>query len=186
MHSETSGSPDRCQYRYQDLLESTSQDERYGARLRKAWWRLTRYVCYVRILRVRTFVLRVGSACLRKNIHSGRSATTSSNSNAEALNLRPGEWVEIRTIREIRATLDWDAKRNGLRFIPEMSKYCGKRFKVYKILNRIVLETTGELRTIRTPTVLLDGVICDGRLHGGCDRSCFCFWREAWLRRTTG
>jgi hypothetical protein len=31
-------------------------------------------------------------------------------------------------------------------------------------------------------TVLLDGAICDG-WGGKCDRSCFFFWREAWLRR---
>jgi len=49
----------------------------------------------------------------------------------------------------------------------------------------MIIETTGELRKIRTPTVLLEGVFCDGRAHGNCDRSCFCFWREAWLKRVT-
>jgi len=66
-----------------------------------------------------------------------------------------------------------------------MRKYCGKRFRVYKRLEKIILETTGELRTVRTPTVLLEEVFCDGEAHGGCDRSCFCFWREAWLKRVT-
>lgn len=64
-----------------------------------------------------------------------------------------------------------------------MLKFCEKRFRVYKTLDKILLEATGELRKIKTPTVLLEGVICDGKAHGGCDRSCFCFWREAWLRR---
>jgi hypothetical protein len=44
-----------------------------------------------------------------------------------------------------------------------------------------VLEHTGEFRRMKN-TVLLDGVLCDG-WGGACDRSCFFFWREAWLKR---
>jgi hypothetical protein len=43
-----------------------------------------------------------------------------------------------------------------------------------------MLEGSGELRKLQN-TVLLEGVMCDGIF--GCDRSCFQFWREAWLRR---
>ena len=50
-------------------------------------------------------------------------------------------------------------------------------------LEKIIIETTGEMRPISTPTVLLEGVFCDGSAHGGCDRTCFCFWREGWLKR---
>jgi len=99
------------------------------------------------------------------------------------LNLQPGEWVEVRPINEIFATLDRDGKLRGLRFNPEMEAFCGKRFKVYKRLDKMIVESTGELRKIRAPTVLLDGVFCNGKAQGGCDRSCFCFWREAWVRR---
>jgi len=102
---------------------------------------------------------------------------------SENLNLRPGEWVEVRSISEIFATLDENGKLRGLRFNPEMEAFCGGRFKVYKRLDKMIVESTGELRKIRTPTVLLEGVFCDGKAHGGCDRSCFCFWREAWLKR---
>jgi hypothetical protein len=91
--------------------------------------------------------------------------------------------VEVRSIKEIFATLNGGDKLKGLRFNPEMAEFCGKRFRVYKRLDKIIVETTGELRNIRTPTVLLEGVFCDGRAHGGCDRSCFCFWREAWLKK---
>lgn len=101
------------------------------------------------------------------------------------LNLQPGELVEVKTLKEIFATLDENNKLRGLAFNPEMEKFCGKRFRVYKRLDRIILETTGEMKKVRTPTVLLEGVFCDGRAHGGCDRSCFCFWREAWLRRVS-
>jgi hypothetical protein len=46
-------------------------------------------------------------------------------------------------------------------------------------------EVEMEKRNIGSPTVLLDGVMCDGTEHGGCDRSCFLFWREEWLKRVT-
>jgi hypothetical protein len=97
--------------------------------------------------------------------------------------LQPGDLVEVRSAKEIFATLDGQDKLRGLRFNPEMEKFCGKRFRVYKRMNKIILETTGELRSIKTPTVLLEGVFCDGKAHGGCDRSCFCFWRENWLKK---
>jgi hypothetical protein len=99
------------------------------------------------------------------------------------LNLQPGEWVEVKSMKEIFATLNDQDKLAGLRFNPEMTEFCGQRFKVFKRLDKIIIESTGELRRIRLPTVLLDGVYCDGRAHGDCDRSCFCFWREAWLKR---
>jgi hypothetical protein len=97
--------------------------------------------------------------------------------------LKPGDWVEVRTAKEVFSTLDQRGKLKGLSFTPEMTKFCGRRFKVYKELENIILESTGELRRIKSPTVLLDGVYCDGAAHGKCDRSCFCFWREDWLRR---
>jgi len=85
---------------------------------------------------------------------------------------------------EIFSTLDGNGKLKGLAFTPEMLKFCGKQFRVYKSLKNIILESTGELRKIKSPTVLLEGVFCNGEAHGNCDRSCFCFWREAWLKRS--
>ena len=42
-------------------------------------------------------------------------------------------------------------------------------------------EESGKVRRLKH-TVLLDGVHCDGMLMR-CDRACFFFWREAWMRR---
>jgi hypothetical protein len=99
----------------------------------------------------------------------------------DRLGLRPGELVEVRSQEEIRKTLDEDGRFKGLVFMPEMYEYCGKRLKVYKRVERFILENTGEMRKMKD-TVLLDGAFCDG-WGGVCDRSCFFFWREAWLRR---
>jgi hypothetical protein len=101
----------------------------------------------------------------------------------ENLDLKSGDLVEVKSSREIFATLDVNGKFKGLSFTPEMARFCGKRFKVYEKLDKIIIEATGELRKLKSPTVILEGVFCDGKAHGGCDRSCFCFWREAWLRR---
>ncbi len=99
--------------------------------------------------------------------------------------MEPGDWVEVRSAREILSTLDENGKLRGLSFTAEMMKFCGRRSQVYKKLDKIILEATGELRRIKTPTVLLKDAFCDGKAHGGCDRSCFCFWREEWLKRAS-
>jgi len=98
-----------------------------------------------------------------------------------SLDLKPGELVEVRSLEEIRSTLDHRDKLAGLTFMPEMAKYCGKRFKVVKRVERYTVEGRG-MRRLKN-TVFLDGVFCDGQFHGECDRTCFCLWREAWLKR---
>ena len=100
----------------------------------------------------------------------------------EVLNLRPGELVEVKSVQEILATLDKRRRCNGLLWMVGMRKFCGKRYKVFKRVETIMLESNGELRKMKN-TVLLEGVMCDGSEFCGCDRSCFHFWREAWLRR---
>lgn len=98
----------------------------------------------------------------------------------EELNLQPGEMVEVKSEQEIRQTLDEYGRHRGLLWMPGMARFCGKQYRVRKRVERIMLESTGQLRKIRN-TVLLDGVMCEDLY--GCDRSCFHYWREAWLRR---
>jgi hypothetical protein len=102
---------------------------------------------------------------------------------SESLNLQPGEWVEVKSEAEILATLDEKGNYKGLRWMCNMRKFCGKRYRVYKRLERMLLESSGEHRQVKN-TVLLEGVTCDGEEWYGCDRSCYHFWREVWLRRT--
>jgi hypothetical protein len=100
----------------------------------------------------------------------------------EVLDLQVGELVEVKSIQEIRKTLDKNGRFKGLYFMGEMRHFCGKQFKVHKKVNRILLESTEEIRKVKN-TVLLEGAMCDGHIQCGCDRSCFYYWREAWLRR---
>lgn len=103
----------------------------------------------------------------------------------ECLSLRPGEWVEVKSEAQILATLDKNGKYKGLYWMCNMRKFCGKRYRVYKRLERMLLECTGEYRKIKN-TVLLEEVFCDGEEWYGCDRTCFHFWREVWLKRVEG
>ena len=98
------------------------------------------------------------------------------------LGLKPGEYVEVKSLNEIRATLDRRGKNRGLAFNPEMLKYCGKRYKVLKRVDKMVIEPTDTVRQIAN-TVLLEDVTCDGQTHGDCPRMCYCLWREIWLKR---
>lgn len=99
------------------------------------------------------------------------------------LDLEPGEWVMVRSLKEIDETLDEQRRSRGLYFMPEMEGFCGQRFRVLKKVRTIKLESTGEVRRLKDPTVLLEGVYCDGTRHQGCDRACLHLWRETWLAR---
>lgn len=101
---------------------------------------------------------------------------------SHVLRLQPGEWVEVKSREEINQTLDPTGKTRGLGFMPEMWDYCGVRLRVLKKVEKICLENTA--RTVRRleNTVILDGAYCKGS-GIGCDRACFYFWRECWLKR---
>jgi hypothetical protein len=112
------------------------------------------------------------------------TSTKASDANSYSpLNLQPGELVEVLSMREISLTLDNKGRNKGLYFMPEMERFCGKRSKVFKKVVTIKLEESGELRKLRIPSVFLEGVYCDGKFQGNCDRACFHFWREDWLKR---
>lgn len=98
------------------------------------------------------------------------------------LNIRGGDIVEVRNREEILETLDSDGSLEGLPFLPEMSLFCGRRFRVLREVNKILVEGETEMRRIRG-TVILAGVICDGEAHGGCQRYCPILWKKAWLKR---
>lgn len=102
---------------------------------------------------------------------------------APALDLQPGELVHVRSLDEIRATLDvWGGLR-GCGFLPEMAQYCGTTQRVLKPVRRAVDERDYRVKKFRG-LVLLEGVICQGTADfGRCDRACFYFWREEWLER---
>lgn len=174
---------DFCQYVFCYLERATSPDKRTALPLRRKWWDLKRHIWYASILGPTKYLSKIfPTTRLGRIVRKGRARSTNVKRGKGTLNLEEGDLVEVKSVREIFETLNSKGQHNGLPFTKEMQKFCGKRFRVKKRLKKIVLEATGELRTMKTPTVLLEGVICDGKAHGNCDRSCFCFWREVWLK----
>jgi hypothetical protein len=100
-----------------------------------------------------------------------------------ALELRAGESVEVRSKDEILATLTSNGRLDALPFMPEMLRYCGKRFRVYKRAHKTCDTIVRPAGLRMESAVHLEGVRCDGAAHGGCQAGCLIFWKEAWLKR---
>ncbi|HEY3860238.1 MAG TPA: hypothetical protein VGM47_11610 [Gammaproteobacteria bacterium] len=96
-----------------------------------------------------------------------------------SLDLKPGDWVEVKSRKEIEATLDTAGKNKGLLFAPPMLPYCGRRYRVANRMQKMILEETGKMIQLKN-TVVLEGVTCEA---WGCQRSNLQFWREIWLKR---
>lgn len=97
--------------------------------------------------------------------------------------LRPGEWVEVKSLEEIQRTLDANGKNRGLPFDIELQKFCGRKYRVLSRLDQMISEATGKMRKVEA-TVILDGNQCMcARALGGCPRLEYCYWREIWLKR---
>jgi hypothetical protein len=101
---------------------------------------------------------------------------------AAGLHLQPGELLEVKALTDIAATLDGHGRMRGLAFVPEMARHCGRRFRVARRVDRLIVEWSGQMREL-CDTVALEGVICHGLAQRRCPRGCFHLWREAWLRR---
>ncbi len=101
----------------------------------------------------------------------------------EGLQLRPGELVQVRSREEIVATLDRNNCNRGLPFTNEMLPYCGGIYRVLRRVHRIIDEKTGAMRSMKTPCIILEGVVCNGEFHRLCPRAIFHYWRENWLKR---
>ena len=101
------------------------------------------------------------------------------------LNLQPGDLVRVKSLQQIRETLDAEGKHQKLLFAPSMAEYCGDVMRVQKRVERIVLEASPRQRAIKD-TVLLEGATCDGVCHRLCPRQSLLFWRECWLEKVNG
>ncbi len=107
----------------------------------------------------------------------------------ENMNLQPGEWVEVKSEQEIIQTLDKHGQNRGLHFSPDMRRSCGKRYRVNRRLDKIIMDGTGRMARLRN-TVALEGAECGcsymGFGMGACARCDVAYWREIWLRRSEG
>lgn len=109
------------------------------------------------------------------------SAKAGSNGH-QPLNLKPGEYVRVKPLTEIKSTLDQEGKHQNLLFAPAQADFCGQVMKVRDRVENIVLEATTKQRKLKD-TVVLEGATCDGVCHRLCPRQSLLFWRECWLER---
>jgi hypothetical protein len=101
----------------------------------------------------------------------------------ETLDLQPGELVRIKSKEEIVKTLDAGNRNRGMRFDPEMLRYCGRQARVVGRVERIINEPTGRMMELKNPCIVLEDVICLGDYHRLCPRGTYPYWREIWLER---
>jgi len=101
----------------------------------------------------------------------------------ESLGLQPGEWVRVKSLEEISATLNADNLNRGLSFDREMLRYCGRMAQVLRRVDHIIDESTGRMQTMKTPCIVLADVVCASDYHRSCPRSVYAYWREIWLER---
>lgn len=102
------------------------------------------------------------------------------------LDLKVGEWVEVKAADEIRATLGPDSKNRGLSFDPEMVKHCGERYQVQRRVLQLIDEPTGKMIAMKHPCIVLRNVQCRGECtpqRYACPRAIDSYWREIWLKR---
>lgn len=103
-----------------------------------------------------------------------------------SLGVQEGEFVKIKTYKEILETLDEDWKNRGLYFDAEMVPYTGGTFKVLKRVSRIIHEKTGAMLTFKNEALILDKVTCQARFarcRKLCPRAYYLYWREIWVGR---
>ena len=94
--------------------------------------------------------------------------------------LKVGDWVEVRPESEILRTLDSNGQLEGMPFMPEMLRFCGRKFRILKCAHKTCDGVACRARRVER-TVHLD-LRCSGDAHGGCQTGCLLFWKEAWLQ----
>ncbi|GAA3443682.1 hypothetical protein [Planomonospora venezuelensis] len=100
-----------------------------------------------------------------------------------ALDLKPGEIVRIRSKREIELTLNERLQNRGMGFEDGLTAFCGRTARVTGRVERCIDETTGRMLQMKTPSVVLENVVCPGTNSLNCPRGHLPFWREIWLER---
>lgn len=101
------------------------------------------------------------------------------------MKLRAGDWIEVKSKEEILGTLDKKGQLEGMPFMPQMFRYCGQRFKVYKRAHK-TCDTIFPVRGRRVSDSVHLELRCNGEAYGGCQAGCLLFWKEKWLTPIEG
>jgi hypothetical protein len=100
--------------------------------------------------------------------------------------LQPGELVRVKSHEEILNTVTTGQRNRGMFWDAELVPYCGGVYRVLKRVSKIIDERTGRMLDMKTPSIILDSVVCQARYSTCrllCPRSMYPYWREIWLER---
>ncbi|HVX41504.1 MAG TPA: hypothetical protein VHB25_18235 [Gemmatimonadaceae bacterium] len=181
-----------CQLQHApDAVTALRRDERIAMRadklLRRALLRVGKVIADPRVV-FHKLAARGKRSTTSAHANAQPSATTAAIPRRHDPPLAAGDRVRVRSRAEIAATLDASGVCDGMTFLDVvMEKYCGRTFTVRGRVNRFFDERNWKMLKLRD-AVLLDGAFCEpprsaGVDWAGCDRSCFLFWKEAWLER---
>jgi hypothetical protein len=95
------------------------------------------------------------------------------------LDLQPGEWVRVKSPKQIRETLTTKGMNRGLWFDVEMLAFRQR-------IERFVHDRDGRMIHLPSDCVTLDGAVCSGERSTQrwfCARAIYPYWRECWLER---
>ena len=168
-----------------------TKSERLVRRLSRQWHRLARKAR--KVLRNPTLIFhRQGRSTPNCEACTPDVAVESSDSphKLPVLALKPGECVQVKSCQDIRRTLDEQGRYEGCAYMPPMmDKYCGGTYTVKKRIDLFFDERSWHMTKLRN-VVILEGVYCEPPADSedefaGCARTCFLFWKEAWLRRAS-
>jgi hypothetical protein len=109
--------------------------------------------------------------------------SSSKSSPTESLGLKRGDLVRVKSKSQIEGTLNDRNQNRGLRFDPEMLRFCGGEYRVAAVLQRVIVESTGSVRELTNSCIILDGVTATGEYRGFNPEDEHIFWREIWLER---
>ena len=99
---------------------------------------------------------------------------------------REGDVVRVRSKSDVLSSVDTPNKFLESLFVDQILDYCGKQFKVYKILYHYFDEHKYRMFKVIEPLYILDGLICygeDDMFEVKCNRSCYLFLHETWLEK---
>jgi len=104
----------------------------------------------------------------------------------EKLDLRPGEWVEVKSQDEILDTVTKSGFNRGMAWGEELTLACGEKFRVAQRVSKIIDEANGRMIEMKNPCITLEGFYCKAHYTQYsllCSRRAVPYFREIWLKR---
>jgi hypothetical protein len=100
--------------------------------------------------------------------------------------LRAGDWVRVRSLGDIVQTINASNRNKGLSFDHEAVGYCGSRYQVHSVVEKIIDERKGTMLAMHNPCITLAGAICKGEYSPRrlmCPRASIHYFRPLWVER---